>query len=135
MKFDHNLVSIECDFRRSDPFNLLWYGNETDFYSYPRLMQDLRAELAAMVDEAEWEWLIPHVQRDAVVMVNSDLDLVDVGVAIANDNVLTVQRWISEQLIYKPTSDQLSALGSDRTRRFNALIVQPYVLVQELGDK
>lgn len=94
-------------------------------------MQDLRAELAAMVDEAEWEWLIPHIQRDAVVMIDPNLDLVDVGVAIASDNVTTVEHWISEQLIYKPTSEQLAHWGSDRSHRFNALIVQPYVLVQD----
>jgi hypothetical protein len=47
--------------------------------------------------------------------------------------VPTVQRWISEQLIYKPSPEQLSDWGSDRTRRFNALIVQPYVLVQDLA--
>jgi hypothetical protein len=96
-------------------------------------MQNLHTELAAMVDEAEWEWLMPHAQRDAVVMVTSELNLVDVGVAIASDNVPAVQRWISEQLIYKPSSEQLSDWASDRTRRFNALIVQPYVLVQDLA--
>jgi hypothetical protein len=94
-------------------------------------MQDLRAELATMVDEAEWEWLIPHVQRDAVVIVTSGLELVDVGVALASDDVVAVQRWIGEQLIYKPTSEQLADWGCDRTHRFNALIVQPYVLVQD----
>lgn len=94
-------------------------------------MQDLRAELTAMIDEAEWDWLIPHVQRDAVVIVDPNLDLVDVGIAIANDNVTTVQRWISEQLIHKPTPEQLTDWGSDRSHRFNALIVQPYVLVQD----
>lgn len=95
-------------------------------------MQDLRTELAAMVDEAEWEWLIPHVQRDAVVIVDPNLELVEVGVAIADDNVMAVERWISEQLIHKPTPEQLSDWGSDRSHRFNALIVQPYVLVQDL---
>lgn len=94
-------------------------------------MQDLRAELTAMIDEAEWDWLIPHVQRDAVVIVDPNLDLVDVGIAIANDNVTMVQRWISEQLIHKPTPEQLTGWGSDRSHRFNALIVQPYVLVQD----
>lgn len=94
-------------------------------------MQDLRTELAAMVDEAEWEWLIPHVQRDAVVIVDPNLDLVDVGLAIADDNVTAVQRWISEQLIQKPTPDQLTDWSNDRAHRFNALIVQPYVLVQD----
>lgn len=95
-------------------------------------MSDLRAELAEMIDEAEWEWLIPHAQRDAVVIVDPGLDLLDVGVAIASDNVLAVQHWISEQQIYKPSPEQLAEWGNERTRRFNALIVQPYVLVQDL---
>lgn len=94
-------------------------------------MQDLRAELGENLDEAEWQWLIPHVQRDAVVMVAPELDLLDVGVAIASDNVSSVQLWIGEQLIYKPSVAQLSDWNGDRTKRFITLIVQPYVLVQE----
>jgi hypothetical protein len=93
-------------------------------------MQDLRAELAEMLDEAEWEWLMPHAQRDAVVLVDPNLDLLDVGVAIVSDNALAVQHWISEQQLCKPSAEQLADWSNDRTRRFNALIVQPYVLVQ-----
>lgn len=96
-------------------------------------MSDLRAELAEMLDEAEWDWLIPHAQRDAVVIVAPGLDLLDVGVALASDNVTAVQHWISEQLIAKPSPEQMADWGNDRTRRFNALIVQPYVLVQDLA--
>lgn len=96
-------------------------------------MSDLRAQLAETVDEAEWEWLIPHAKRDALVVVTSQLDLVDVGEAIALDNVVVVQRWISEQLIAKPSQTQLTNWNGDRTKRFNTLIVQPYVLVQELA--
>ncbi|MFB2980421.1 DUF2288 domain-containing protein [Microseira sp. BLCC-F43] len=95
-------------------------------------MQDLRAELAATLDEAEWTWLCPHAKRDSLIVVATGLDLVDVGVAIANDNVPSVQRWIGEQLIYKPSDIQKEAWNSNPTQRFNALIVQPYVLIQEL---
>ena len=94
-------------------------------------MEDLRAELAKMVDEAEWDWLMPHAQRDAIVLVTADLDLVEVGVAIVNDNVSTVDQWITEQLLYKPSPEQLADWAGNRTRRFKALIVQPYVLVQD----
>ena len=94
-------------------------------------MEDLRGELAEMVDEAEWDWLMPHAQRDAIVLVTAGLDLAEVGVAIANDNVSAVEHWISEQLLYKPTPEQLADWAGDRTRRFKALIVQPYVLVQD----
>ena len=94
-------------------------------------MQDLKAELAELVDEAEWEWLIPHAKRDALILVDQSLNLVDVGAALANDDVATVQQWISTQQIYKPSPEQLADWGQDQTRRFNALIVQPYVLVQD----
>ncbi|HEY9613564.1 DUF2288 domain-containing protein [Allocoleopsis sp.] len=94
-------------------------------------MQDLRDQLAESLDEAELNWLKPHIQRDVVVVVHPELDLLDVGVAIARDDVLSVQHWISEQLIHKPSPNQITDWNSDQTRRFQALIVQPYVLVQE----
>ena len=96
-------------------------------------MQDLKAQLAENLDEAEWEWLIPHVQRDVVVVVAQPLDLLDVGVAIASDNTAVVQNWICEELLAKPSATQLSDWNGDRTKRFNTLIVQPFVLVQELA--
>ncbi|MEB3181092.1 MAG: DUF2288 domain-containing protein [Nostocaceae cyanobacterium] len=94
-------------------------------------MPDLRAELTENLDEAEWEWLIPHVQRDAVIVVSNDLDLLDVGVAIASDSTVEVQNWISEAFLTKPSVTQLGEWNTNPTKRFNTLIVQPYVLVQE----
>ena len=94
-------------------------------------MQDLKAELTQNLDEAEWEWLIPHVQRDAVILVPIELDLLNVGIAIASDNTLQVQQWIDEQLLAKPSVAQIGEWNGDRTKRFNTLIVQPYVLIQE----
>lgn len=94
-------------------------------------MQDLKAELRASLDEAEWQWLLPHAQRDSLIVVSTGLDLVDVGVAIASDDVSSVQRWIGEEMIYKPSVSQIADWQANKTKRFNALIVQPYVLVQE----
>ena len=95
-------------------------------------MSDLRAELEESIDQAEWNWLSPHADRDAVIIVSDQLNLLDVGVAIANDNVSSVQHWISEQLLYKPSLEQKIIWDGDQNKRFNALIVQPYVLVQEV---
>lgn len=94
-------------------------------------MSDLKAELAESLDEAAWEWLIPHAKRDAVVIVSLELDLLDVGVAIANDNTSRVGRWIDEQLLTKPSPLQMGEWNNNPDKRFNTLIVQPYVLVQE----
>ena len=53
--------------------------------------------------------------------------------ALTNDNVQSVQRWIGEQLITKPTMDQLQTWGvTGPTNQLQSLIVQPYVLVQEI---
>lgn len=98
-------------------------------------MGDLRAELAETLGEIEWSWLVPHAKRDALVLVTQSLDLLDVGVAIADNNVTSVQHWIGEQLIYKPSGGQLSHWNQNPTKRFNALIVQPYVLAQESNDR
>ena len=95
-------------------------------------MSDLRTQLTDNLDEAEWDWLIPHVQRDAVILVTQYLDLLDVGVAIASDQVSSVQAWIDGQLIGKPSNTQLGNWNSDRTKRFKTLIIQPYVLIQEI---
>ena len=98
-------------------------------------MQDLREELAESLDEAELDWLKPHIRRDVVVVVDPVLDLLDVGVALACDDVSSVQHWISKQLIHKPFPDQIANWNADQTKRFQALIVQPYVLVQESAAK
>ncbi|BAY97162.1 hypothetical protein NIES37_10990 [Tolypothrix tenuis PCC 7101] len=97
-------------------------------------MPDFRAELAENLDESEWEWLIPHVKRDAVIVVASGLDLLDVGVAIATDNIPQVQLWIDEQLITKPNPEQLGEWNANPQKRFQTLIVQPYVIVQEIAN-
>lgn len=95
-------------------------------------MQNVRAELVESLDEAEWNWLQPHAERDFVIIVSLDLSLVDVGEAIATDNTQRVQRWIEEALIQKPSPAQIADWNQNRDKRFNALIVQPYVLAQEI---
>lgn len=94
-------------------------------------MSDLRTELAEALAEAEWDWLAPHARRDSLIVVESGLDVVDVAVAIANDDTARVQHWIEENLIHKPSSIELSDWNLNQSKRFNTLIVQPYVLVQE----
>lgn len=94
---------------------------------------ELRAQLTELLDEAELDWLKPHLHKDAVVIVNAGLDLIEVGVAIAQDDTQAVQRWIGEQLVLKPSTADLERWNSNETQKFRAIIVQPYVLVQELA--
>ncbi|MBD2105030.1 DUF2288 domain-containing protein [Leptolyngbya sp. FACHB-261] len=94
-------------------------------------MNDLKAQLTEQIDEAKWEWLLPHVARDALIVVTPGLDLAEVGFAMSCNQVELVQRWISEALIHKPSADQIRAWSQDRHQRFQALILAPYVLIRE----
>lgn len=93
-------------------------------------MTDIKTQLAQELAEVEWRDLQPHAKRDAVILVNEALNLVEVGVALANDQATLVQAWIAEQLIQKPSQQQLSDWNENPTQQFNTLIVQPFVLIQ-----
>ena len=92
-------------------------------------MSDIKTQLQEQIAEVDWKDLIPHAQRDAIVIVHPQLDIIDVGCAIAEDNTSVVQNWISEQLLQKPTAEQLSKWNETPTQKFSTIIVQPFVLI------
>jgi hypothetical protein len=89
------------------------------------IQQQLTEELAPM----DWETILPHAKRDAVIVVDPSLDLVTVGLAIATDQVNQVNHWISELLIHKPSPTELTDWNNQPAQKFQTLIVQPYVLI------
>jgi hypothetical protein len=97
-------------------------------------MTSIEAQLSEERADIEWEALIPHSKRDSIIFVHEGLDLVQVGVAIAQDNTAQVEVWIAEQLIQKPTAQQLSQWNQDPKQQFSTLIVQPYVLISPLDS-
>ena len=94
-------------------------------------MPDVKQQLAEELASVEWKSLLPHAKRDAVIVVREELNLLDVGVAIAQDDMVSVQSWISQQLIHKPHADELTQWNRELTKPFMTLIVQPFVIVQE----
>ncbi len=95
-------------------------------------MDNLREQLAEILDEAELEWLKPHIQKDVVILVVPGLDLLDVGVAIASDDTMKVQHWIGEQLLAKPSPAILDRWNANPQQKFQAIIIQPYILIKEI---
>lgn len=78
-----------------------------------------------------WRELRVHLQRDAIVTVDRDLDMVTTATAVADDDMEQVAEWIDDQLLGKPTAYQLQQWEADLDRKFKMLIVQPYILVQD----
>jgi hypothetical protein len=95
-------------------------------------MEPIKNQLLEELAEVEWSDLIPHAQRDAIILVSDSLNLIEVAEAIASDNVQLVQNWIATKLIEKPNQEQLSNWNSLPTSLFNTLIVQPFVLIQPI---
>jgi hypothetical protein len=91
---------------------------------------DLRQTLTESLDQARLDWLVPHLDKDVVIWVDAALELVDVGMAIATDDSNSVRRWIEEQFLIKPTPETIA--NWDAHQRFQALIVQPYILIRDL---
>jgi hypothetical protein len=93
-------------------------------------MSDLKSQLQEQLAEVDWKDLKPHAQRDVIIVVDPNLDIIEVGNAIALNDTNKVQNWISEQLIQKPTSEQLSFWNGNQNQQFQTIIVQPFVLIK-----
>jgi len=89
----------------------------------------LRAKLQGEVLDTPWRELSPHVARHAVLLVAPDLDLLDVAVVLAHDDVSRLQSWLETGRVGRP-SDSLIEAWATEAPRFQAVIVQPWVLAQ-----
>jgi hypothetical protein len=83
-----------------------------------------------MVDVAIWDWLSPHAARARVILVGAKLDIVDVGVALTEDNTQLVQSWIEDGWIRHPVAEELSDWNANKEKEFISLVVPPFVLVR-----
>jgi hypothetical protein len=90
----------------------------------------MRERLAETLGDVFWTDLRAHAARDALIIVADELDLVDVGMAVASDDVATVDAWIREGKLSKPTAEDLARWPLDGAARFRSLIVQPFVLIR-----
>ena len=87
----------------------------------------LAKKLSAEVGVVSWEALSPHASRGALFWVDAQLDLVEVGVALAMDDVKSVRTWHEEGMLLLA-----SASGPEDFSAFRFLIVQPFVLAAPL---
>ncbi len=98
------------------------------------MSDELKEKVEGQIDLASWTMLSEHNERGAVVIVHPDIDLVEVAVEVAQDNVTSVQGWLDSGMIFKPEESQVQAFNTQPERQFKFIIVQPYVLVQEQSN-
>ncbi len=86
----------------------------------------LREKLKTELDTCTWILLDKNIERGAVLLID-DLDIVDVAVAIAQDQVQTIANWLTSKKIIKIEPEQSK---EDRDGMFEYIIIQPYVIVK-----
>lgn len=97
------------------------------------MTDSLRETLAESLAPAAWEWLRPHAVAGRLVVVSPELDLLDVGSAIALDASAQVKDWLETGQL-AVADDAAIAQWDESTPETTALIVQPFVLVTKPGD-
>lgn len=75
--------------------------------------------------------LAPHHVRGALFVVSPPLELLDVAVAVAEDEADAVRGWLESGALRRSTDDDMAAWPEEG---FDAAIVQPYVLVAPPED-
>ena len=55
-------------------------------------MPSLQEKLSQDVADITWKDLQPHAKRDAIIVIDTELDLSEVAAAIAQDNTDAVQK-------------------------------------------
>ena len=71
-----------------------------------------REELALNIDEAQWQWLKPHLERGGLITVAAALDLAEAGERIAADDSERLAAWITAGKVGRPTEEEIAASGT-----------------------
>lgn len=90
----------------------------------------LRAKLTLETAKVGWGELQPFFARGQTLWVSPNLDLIDIAVAVSNDDVQRIEQWQQRGELSGITDD----IAKDWLQRDPALwsvVVIPWVLVQE----
>ena len=99
------------------------------------LDKELQFKLASEIDHCDWSMLKPHHQRGALWLVKGP-NLLDVAMAMAQDQVEQIKQWRDNHLIAPPTKAEIAEWEKGPYKKLGVfLIVSPYVVVQiQEGD-
>ena len=97
------------------------------------MSEDLKKKLREEIEVCSWSLLDQHYQRGAVFHISQELDLVEVAVAVALDNVDTVKTWKEAGDFQTPDDYDVNKWQENPDDKvFKFLIVQPFVLIQKI---
>jgi hypothetical protein len=94
--------------------------------------ETLREKLSKECAIVSWSTLYPHLERQAVLWVNSQLDLTEVALSIALDRVSEIQEYLNQGSLVKAGLIPLVSDEGVEAVGYTILIVQPYVIASPI---
>jgi hypothetical protein len=92
--------------------------------------QLLHAKLNTETSQIAWSELLRFFAGGLVIVVSSDLDLVDVAARFSIDDKTSVEQWLHAGKLAKATDEQARA-WLDADALLWAVVARPWVLVQD----
>jgi hypothetical protein len=93
----------------------------------------LKQQLLAETSKISWKELQIFFAQGKAIHASSQLDLLDVAACISTDDSPQVKQWMDDGLL-APVSDEQARLWFDNDILVWAVVVKPWVLVQNLKD-
>lgn len=91
-------------------------------------------KIAKYTGDVDWEYMKPHYQSGAMIYVDPSLDLKVVAKAFSDDQKEQVQAWLKKADLVKPDHLHADWWEHDQTR-FNAVVVNPFVIAQPITEE
>ena len=82
------------------------------------------------IGTVSWSWLRPHEKRKILFQVAEKLDLIEVAIAVAEDQAGKVKSWLENDDLLQPSLKQV-AKWEKSGGLFSGIIVKPYVFFKE----
>jgi len=94
----------------------------------------VRDDLAQAMGPVFFSDLRAHLTRDVVIVIDRALDLLDVAVAVANDDKTFISAQVNAGRIRKPSEEDLARWATIADARWDSVVVAPFVIVRERAD-
>lgn len=94
-------------------------------------MDQYRETIRAGIAQIDWQELNLFFARSQVIFVDQNLDLEETAYQICMNHTALVDEWMQKGLVQK-IADSIAKDWFERKLKVRSVVIQPWVLVQEL---
>ncbi|MEH6685858.1 MAG: DUF2288 domain-containing protein [Halopseudomonas sabulinigri] len=95
------------------------------------LSEEAYAAILGATGNIEWKTLEPHFARGDLLVVAPELDLVQAAAAMMEDNGEQIKGWMDAKQLQLATDAQAGDWAEREPSNLWAVVIRPWVLVQE----